>query len=187
MQTNYETSKTSVLVRTAMMMCMIMVAIFLLRIPIPFTQGYVNLSDAIIFIGIFLLGWKYGAVAAAVGSMLGDILGGFAMWAPWTFCIKGGMAIITGMLICSLCKKEGLTDRAFVVLSILAMAVGGLFMVGGYYIAEGVMYGNWVVAALGVPWNIGQFVIGILLAVVLTESLRRTSMRKYLVYRKSTH
>lgn len=182
MQTNFETSKTSKLVMTAMTMCMIMVAIFLFRIPIPFTQGYVNLSDAVIFIGILVLGWKYGAVAAAVGSMLGDILGGFAMWAPWTFCIKGGMAILAGLLICSLCKRYDLTKNKFTVLQTFAMIAGGLFMVFGYYIAEGIMYGSWVVAALGVPWNIGQFCVGIVLTLVLTESLKKTPFRKYFVY-----
>ena len=43
---------------TAMMMCIIMVSIMLLRVPIPFTQGYVNLSDAMIFMAVIILGWK---------------------------------------------------------------------------------------------------------------------------------
>lgn len=187
MQTNFDISKTSKLVMTAMMMCMIMVAIFLFRIPIPFTQGYVNLSDAIIFIGIFILGWKYGAVAAAVGSMLGDIVGGFAMWAPWTFCIKGGMAIIAGVLICELCKHHGMSDRKYVLLETLAMTAGGIFMAGGYFIAEGVMYGSWAIAALGVPWNICQFAVGMVLCLVLTESLRKTSFRRMFTYKKLSH
>ena len=71
--------KTSVTVLTAMMLCIIMVAIFVLRIPIPFTQGYVNLSDGIIFIAIGLLDKKHSVAAASLGSMMGDIIGGFAM------------------------------------------------------------------------------------------------------------
>lgn len=187
MQTHLETSKTSKLVKTAMVMCIIMVAIFLFRIPIPFTQGYVNLSDAIIFIGIFTLGRNYGAVAAAFGCMLGDVLSGFAMWAPWTVAAKGGMALIAGTLIISLCKKEGLTDRAFMILQVLAMTAGGLFMVLSYFIAEKVMYGSWAVAALGVPWNIAQFAVGIVLALVLTESFKKTAFRKYILYKKLSH
>ena len=186
MQTNFETSRTSKLVMTAMTMCMIMVAIFLFRIPIPFTQGYVNLSDAVIFIGILVLGVRYGAIAAALGSMLGDIIGGFAMWAPWTFCIKGGMAIIAGLLIASLCRRKDLTDKKFTVLMTCDMIAGGLFMTFGYYVAEGIMYGSWVVAALGIPWNIGQFCVGIVLALVLTESLKKTSFRKYFIYRRES-
>lgn len=186
MQTNFENSKTSKLVMTAMTMCIIMVAIFLFRIPIPFTQGYVNLSDAVIFMGIMMLGWKYGAIAAALGSMLGDIVGGFAMWAPWTFGIKGLMAIVAGTLIAGLCKKEHLSDRMFTALEILAMAAGGILMVIGYFIAEGVMYGSWAIAILGVPWNICQFCVGIALALVLTEALKKTPFKKNITY-KRTH
>ncbi|MBQ1392415.1 MAG: ECF transporter S component, partial [Lachnospiraceae bacterium] len=53
--------KTSNIVLSALMMCLIMVAIFILRIPVPFTQGYVNLSDGIIFLAVMILGYKYGA------------------------------------------------------------------------------------------------------------------------------
>ena len=67
MQTN---SKTFRLVLTALMMSLIMVAILFIRVPIPFTQGYVHLGDAMIFLDVLVLGWKYGAVAAALGGML---------------------------------------------------------------------------------------------------------------------
>lgn len=83
-------------VMTALMMCIIMIAILFVRVPIPFTQGYVHLGDAMIFLSVLILGWKYGAIAAALGGMLGDIVGGFAAWAPWTFGIKGIMALIMG-------------------------------------------------------------------------------------------
>ena len=185
MQTNPGKTKTSELVMTAMMICIIMVAILLLRIPIPFTQGYVNLSDAVIFFGIMILGWKHGAAAAALGSMLGDIIGGYAMWAPWTFCIKGLMAIVTGLLICELCKKQNLSDRSFTLLEILSMAAGGLIMTAGYFVGEGVMYGNWGVAALGIPWNICQFCVGMAIAIALTEALKKTPYRDMIVYRKA--
>ena len=60
--------KTNKLVMTALMMCMIIVLTMFVKIPIPLTQGYVHLGDAMIFISVMLLGWKYGAAATAVGS-----------------------------------------------------------------------------------------------------------------------
>ena len=167
--------KTSATVLTAMMMCIIMVAIFVLRIPIPFTQGYVNLSDGIIFIAIFLLDKKHSVAAASLGSMMGDILGGFAMWAPWTFFIKGIMALIT-VLIIDTFSDRCTTEKGRMALRIVAMICGGLFMVGGYFIAEGIMYGSWVVAALGIPWNIGQFAVGIALAIAITSALSKVGI-----------
>ena len=47
----------------------------------------------------------FGAVAAAVGGALGDILGGFPVWAPWTFCIKGIMAIVMGLFLSATLHK----------------------------------------------------------------------------------
>ncbi|MDO4517644.1 MAG: ECF transporter S component [Bacillota bacterium] len=166
-------AKVTQLVLTAMIMCLIILMIFLIRVPIPFTQGYVNLSDGIIFIGIFLLGRRNGAVAAALGSAMGDVLGGFAMWAPWTFVIKGGMALIVGFA-CEYMMKTKLGVKNLWVTRTVSMILGGLFMVAGYYVAEGVMYGNWITAALGVPWNGCQFIVGIVLAIVITVALEKT-------------
>ena len=92
-------NNTFKIVMTALMMCLIMVATMFIRIPIPGTQGYVHLGDAMIFLSVLILGWKYGALAAAFGSMLADIIGGFAMWAPWSFAIKGIMALILGLIV----------------------------------------------------------------------------------------
>lgn len=173
METNLK--KTSVTVLTAMMMCIIMVSIFVLRIPIPFTQGYVNLSDGIIFITIGLLDKKHSVAAAALGSMMGDILGGFAMWAPWTFFIKGIMALITVLIMDAFAQRH-MTPRAKMTVRIFAMTCGGLFMAFGYFIAEKVMYGSWAVAALGLPWNIGQFAVGIALSLVILSALNKVGI-----------
>ena len=54
------------------------------------------------------------------------------------------------------------------------MIVAGTFMTAGYYSAEGIMYGNWIVAAVGIPWNIAQFAVGAVLAIVLDRALSRT-------------
>ena len=171
MQTN---SKTFRLVLTALMMCLIMVAILFIRVPIPFTQGYVHLGDAMIFLAVLVLGWKYGAVAAALGGMLA--------WAPWTFAIKGIMALILGLIIAKASKKEDISYKKFMLAEILGMIAAGIFMVAGYYVAEGIMYGNWVAPALGVPWNIGQFVVGMILATVIAAALSKTPAARYFTY-----
>lgn len=179
MQTNKHTSK---IVLSALMMCIIMVAIMFIKIPIPFTQGYVHPGDAMIFLAVLVLGWKYGAAAAAFGGMLGDVMGGFAAWAPWTFCIKGIMAVIMGLIIEAVMRKE--RSRGFMLaIMIVGMVIAGAFMTAGYYVAEGVMYGNWVAPVIGIPWNIGQFAVGMVLALILAEALCKTPAKKYFTYR----
>lgn len=180
MKTNSNTFK---LVLTALMACLVMVAILFIRLPIPFTQGYVHLGDAMIFIAILILGWKYGALAGAIGGMLGDLVGGFAMWAPWTFCIKGLMAVIMGLIISAFIKNHLGNKKRLLLGEILGMAVAGVFMVVGYYLAEGIMYGNWVAPLLGVPWNIGQFAVGMIIALILSEALCKTSLKRHFTYK----
>jgi uncharacterized membrane protein len=65
---------------------------------------------------------------------------------------------------------------------LVGMILAGLEMVVGYYIAEGVIYGNFVSAALGIPWNIVQFGTGAVLATLLSAALYKTPARKFFTY-----
>lgn len=172
-------SKTEQLVMTALMMTLILVGTILLRIPIPMTQGYVHLGDAMIYLGVLLLGKKNGTAAAAIGSMMADILGGFAFWAPWTLVIKAAMAYTAGLMAEIATRRETRSGRqsgAKHLFIIVGMILGGVIMTAGYFIAEGIMYGNWPAAALGIPWNIGQFAVGI--AISMTVSAAVTMARR---------
>ncbi|NLD20197.1 MAG: ECF transporter S component [Clostridiales bacterium] len=179
-------SNTFKIVLTALMMCLIMVSILFIRIPIPFTQGYVHMGDAMIFLSVLILGWKYGALAAALGGALGDLIGGFAMWAPWTFGIKGIMAIIMGVVIMAVSKNENLSKGKFLFGEIVGIIISGVFMTAAYYAAEGIMYGNWIVPLMGIPWNIGQFVVGMVIATVIATALCKTPAKSYFTYRLKT-
>ena len=53
--------KTSKLVLTALMVCLVLLATYIIKIPSPFTQGYVHLGDTMIFLSVLLLGKKGGA------------------------------------------------------------------------------------------------------------------------------
>ena len=62
------TEKTNKLVLTALMVCLVLLATYIIKIPSPFTQGYVHLGDTMIFLSVLLLGKKGGAAAAGLGS-----------------------------------------------------------------------------------------------------------------------
>ncbi|MGI6211329.1 MAG: ECF transporter S component [Anaerovoracaceae bacterium] len=177
-------SKIYNLVMTAMMMCLILVATSFFKIPVPMTQGYVHLGDAMIFLAVLLLGTRNGAIAAGFGSALGDILGGYAFWAPWTLAIKFLMALLMGLVINALDRGHVRENsRGLVLVEIIGMIVGGLEMCAGYFIAERFLYGNWAAAAVAIPWNIGQFTVGIVVACVLSAALCKTPARKYFTIR----
>ena len=172
------------IVMAALMMCIVMVATMFIRVPIPGTTGYVHLGDSMVFLSVLILGWRYGAVASAFGGLLADVMGGAAAWAPWTFCIKGIMAVILGLVVKKLAESDKISRGGFIAGEAAGMVLAGIFMAAGYYVAEGVMYGNWVSPVIGIPWNIGQFAVGMVIAVVLAEALCRTPAKTFFTYRQ---
>lgn len=181
MKRNAADNKMMNIVMTGLMMCLVMVATMFIKIPVPFTQGYVHLGDSMIFLAVLVLGTRNGCIAAGFGSALGDIVGGYAFWAPWTLAIKLLMALIMGLFVEHVDKKnEGDKSHSGVTATeILGMSLAGIEMVAGYYIAEVIMYGNPLIPLPSVPWNIGQFVVGMIIALVLATALCKTPARKY--------
>ncbi|MBO5666821.1 MAG: ECF transporter S component [Firmicutes bacterium] len=164
MKTN-TTDKTTKLVLTGLMTALVTICVMILPIPIPMTTGYVNLGDGMIFLAVMILGWKYGAFAGGVGAALADILLGGAAWAPWTLVIKAGMAAIVGF---SLKFRAGF----------IGMAAATVFMAAGYYLAESLMYGNWVAPVAGVVWNLLQGAVGAVVAGTLSLALKNRRLMK---------
>ncbi|MBP6492038.1 MAG: ECF transporter S component [Clostridia bacterium] len=178
--------KTNKIILTGLMMAMIVVATIVIPIPVPFGTGYIHFGDAMIFLSVLILGWKYGAIAAGVGSALADLLVGYAIWAPWTLVVKGLMGAIVGIFILKSIHKKGMELLGVPVYQLIGMVLGGLVMVAGYYVAEGVIYGNFVAALLGIPWNIVQFSVGAVLATLLSAALYKTPARRFFTYQPSS-
>ena len=173
--------KTNMVVRTAMMMSMIMMMTIAFRVPIPATQGYIHLGDAMIFLAVVMLGWKYGAVAAGLGSALADLLGGYAIYAPITLIVKFIMAAAVGLFIQKALKKD-MGDHAMAVMELLGMFIGGGLMVLGYYLAESFMYGSFIIPLASVTMNVLQFVVGAIIATALSRVLAPTAIGRTFVY-----
>jgi uncharacterized membrane protein len=66
---------------------------------------------------------------------------------------------------------------------ILGMTLAGLWMVFGYYIAGGLLYGNFAVSAFSIPMNVLQFIIGFLVASLITAALSKTPAAKFFTFR----
>ena len=97
-------------------------------IKIPSVGGFVHVGDCMVFLCVVILGKKKGAVASAFGMMLVDVLGGYFLWAPFTFVIKGAMAYIAGSILEFLEVKHG---RLFSYIT--AFLLSGIFMVIAYF------------------------------------------------------
>ena len=55
-------------------------------------------------------------------------------------------------------------------------------MVAGYCIVDGVLAGNMAAGMIGVPANIGQFAVGMVLASALAAALCKTPAKRWFAY-----
>lgn len=151
------------LISSAMMAALTCIATMIIQIPSP-TKGYTNLGDVFVLLSGWLLGPIYGGLASGIGSMLADIFSGYAHYALPTFLIKGLMGIITGLtatkIISRLDKKPGLKNIFLITSGIIAEII----MCSGYFLCEWFFKGSAAIALTGVPGNLIQGIIGIIIA-----------------------
>lgn len=83
---------------SGLMAALTFISTSILTFPSPFTGGYIHMGDALVLSCGVVLGKKYGALAAGIGSALADLYLGYASWALPTFIIKALMAFIIGSL-----------------------------------------------------------------------------------------
>lgn len=160
------------IVMTALFAALICVATMLVRIPIPATGGYANLGDGVILICAFLTQPICAAIAAGLGSLLADLLAGYAAYAPGTLVIKAGVALIAALLFRRFGRQHS-TKRALAVM-LLAGILAEACMVLGYFFYEAVLLGMGGGAAGAIPGNIGQGAVGVIIACVVAPVLTRS-------------
>ena len=149
------------------MAALVFAATYLFKIPISITQGYIHLGDAFILLGAVLLDWT-AVPAAAIGSLLADLIAGYPLYCLPTFLIKAGVAAIAVVG----CRK---TQSDWV--RILWFVLAELWMVLGYYLFEGCLYG-FVPSAVNILANGVQGAAGLILGVLLVKALEKSRVIK---------
>ena len=147
-------------------------ATLVLTVPSP-TGGYMNLGDTVVLLGAYLLGPWWGAAAGGIGSMLADLMAGYALYAPATLLIKGTMAFLAALLYRVLGKKR--------MAVILCGAVAEAIMVFGYWFYDGLLMGSLAGAAVGIPSNLMQAAFGLAASTALTLTLKKSAYVRELV------
>lgn len=132
-----------------------------IRIPTPGTGGYIHPGDAIVILSGVVLGPVWGLLAGGIGSALADLLGGYFIYVPITFVIKGLVALTAGLIY----KKIGKTKKSRYTAVVLGGIVDIVFVAGGYFLCEAMMYG--MAAAASIPANIIQGISGLIISIVL--------------------
>ncbi len=146
----------------------------IISIPIPATQGFINIGDAGVMIAGLLFGPIIGGIAGGVGSSLADLFLGFPHFALATLVIKGLEGFLVGLISNPKKQKQRLNYR-----DILSVLVGGFTMVTGYFLYEILIYG--VPGALFEFFFNGiiQFGLGSIIAVIFTISIRKNIVKSF--------
>ncbi len=166
---------TRQLVLTALFSALGCVATMLLQIPSP-SGGYMNLGDAVVILGAFLLGPAYGAIAGGLGPALADLLSGYVMYVPATLIIKAVMAWIAAGLFRTLNKKSWSLP--------ICAAAAEIPMIVGYWLFDALLVffatsGNTFIfcligSAAGIPSNLVQGIFGAAASTLLATALHRS-------------
>lgn len=238
-------SNLKLLIYTALMTAFVFITTSIIKIPIPFTDGYIHAGDMCIFVAGILLGPLYGGFAAGVGSAMADFLGGYPQWVIPTLIVKTIMGMLIGYfakpstntkpylittiliwvsallafiytignssmailkehveeietLESALEMATQLKTQLFIVSvgipalmllfwyfknrykismnQLVAMIISGIWMVLGYYVASGIMYGSFIAPIFSIPWNIVQFAVGAILAFIVVAALDKANI-----------
>jgi uncharacterized membrane protein len=173
--------KTQDLVQMALMAAITYIATAVINIPSGvIVKGVVHLGDSMVFLAAILLGRRKAFFSSAIGMCMFDLLSPYAIWAPFTFIIKGIMAYIAGTVAY---RKNSEGNNVWN--NIIGFTLGGIWMIVGYYVAgviimhfvTKVAFGQaFVISAAEIPGNIAQVVAGMALALPLGKILKKANV-----------
>lgn len=166
------------LILAALFAALSCVATMSIRIPTPGTGGYIHPGDAIVILSGVILGPVWGFLAGGIGSALSDLIGGYFIYVPITFVIKGLVALASGLLY----QKVGKNQKSRYIAVILGGVADIILVAGGYFVCEFFIYGAG--AAASIPANIIQGVGGLVISCILypilisIPNVRQTAVAK---------
>ncbi|MDD4689626.1 MAG: ECF transporter S component [Eubacteriales bacterium] len=147
------------MVHASIFAALICIATITLRFPSPI--GYVNLGDGIILIAAWVLGPVGGMLAGGIGSALADLIG-YPQYMLATLVIKGLSGLVAGLLF----------KRGKLLFNLLVAFIAETIMAVGYFGWESLIFGQGLTAAAGIPFNILQGVVGIVIFALVYIKLK---------------
>ena len=149
---------------SAIMASLVCATTLLIQFPVPATQGFFNVGDAMVMVAALTFGPIVGFFAGGVGSSLADLIGGWYVWVPFTLVIKGLEGFLAGSIMVLDDEDKGVKKK------IVAWIVAGSEMVIGYFLVQYYMYGLGA-ALTEMPFNILQMVVGGIVGIPLSIAI----------------
>ncbi|MBS7637490.1 ECF transporter S component [Candidatus Bathyarchaeota archaeon] len=152
------------LAASSIMAALVCVATIFIIVPIPATQGYFNVGDAMVVVAALTFGPLVGAAAGGIGSSLADIIMGYSFFAPYTLVIKGLEGLLAGWIYS---RGRG------PLMMLLAWLAGGAIMVTGYFVVEYSILGYGAGAFVELPFNMVQMAVAGIVGIPVSMALKR--------------
>ena len=160
----------------ALLIAIVFVATYLVQIPMPFSQGgLIHVGDVAFMAIALLFGARIGALAGGLGMGLFDLLSPYSIWAPFTLVIRLAMGWVIGRISHGRASRGRNFKK-----NVLALLVTLPILIGGYYVAEALIYGNWIAPLQSIGGNLGQYTVGFVGSLALNKLLGEVSSIKSL-------
>ena len=157
---------TKDIVLTGLSIAIVFIATLFIKVPNAL-DGYFNLGDRFILLFASILDPFLAFLVGGLGSALADVAGGYAYYFIPTLIIKG----LEGIVVSYLIKKYGKKVQ------IPTYILGAVIMVVGYFLAKWYLKGSAAIALTGIPENIFQSGVGVVLAFICYPVAVRYSHR----------
>lgn len=132
------------------------VFVFTAYLHIPSHTGYTHVGDGFIYLAACILPLPYAVFVGAAGALIADCISGFAIWAPGSVIIKTAAVLFFS-------HKE---NNIICLRNILALMPAWVLCIGGYYLYESLVTGNFMAPLAGIPGYITQSALSTVLFVV---------------------
>lgn len=162
--------KTKKLIISALFAALITVmTAYICHIPFGSSGGYFHLGDTLIYLAAVILPKPYAILASLIGAGLADFLTA-PVWVIPTVIIKS--------LICLPFTSKG--AKIISLRNIISVFICCAITIIGYYLAEGIMYGNWVAALYGTLGNVAQSSLSGALFIIVGFFIDKNDIKKRL-------
>lgn len=135
-----------------------------IRLPFAGQGGLIHLGNIPLFIAAILYGKKTGMITGAFGMGMFDLMSGWTAWAPFTFVIVGFMGFTVGAIAG---EKKTVGRCAF------GMALALIIKIVGYYIAEVILYHNFITPLGSILGNVLQVGTAAIIVMIIIIPLKK--------------
>ncbi len=150
--------RTEQIVFGGLFVAIVFVATYFIQIPTTgISGGLIHLGNIAMFSIALKYGRKYGALSGGIGMMLFDLFSAWFVWAPATLVVRGVMGYVIGLVAQN---KNGQGTNIWK--NIVAILLGSVVMLTGYFFFESVILGVGWAALAGIPGNLVQLAIGLI-------------------------